>query len=130
MLWFLLPVLVAAGTACLVWIVMQARMRILVAQFHAALARMENAPAGRKPTVEDLLAELHVERNRFLRRISGPAGVSASVISQERIYFRDIPITGWMQDELPLGDGEELLPYLPALPEVSMPSVRAGPSRV
>jgi hypothetical protein len=125
-LWFFLPVLVAVGTAYLVWIIMQARMRVLAAQFQAALVRMESEHAARKPTIEDLLAELHFERNRFLRRINGPAGVSASVISQERIYFRDIPITGWMQDELPLGDGEELLPLLPALPDRTAISVRAG----
>lgn len=110
-LWLFLPVLVAVGTAYLVWIVMTARIHVLAAKYDAALVKVESECAARRPGVEQLLSELRYERNRFLRRTPGPQGsYQATVISQERIYFRDIPLTGWIQDELPLGDGEELLP--------------------
>jgi hypothetical protein len=110
-LWFLLPVMVAVGTAYLVWIVMQSRIRVLAANYEVAIAKVENQCTARRPGVEELLSELRFERNRFLRRTPGPRGsYEATVITQERIYFRDIPLTGWLQDELPLGDGDEILP--------------------
>ena len=116
-LWFFLPVLVAVGTAYLVWIVMQARIRVLAANYQAALAKAESECTARRPGVEELLSELRFERNRFLRRTPGPRGsYEATVITQERIYFRDIPLMGWMQDELALGDGDEILPVSRALP--------------
>lgn len=109
-MWLFLPVVVAVGTAYLVWIVMTARIHVLAAKYDAALVKVESECAARRPGVEQLLSELRFERNRFLRRTPGPQGsYQATVISQERIYFRDIPLTGWIQDELPLGDGEELL---------------------
>jgi hypothetical protein len=118
--WFFLPGIVALGTAYLVWIVMQARIRVLAANYTAALAKVEYECAARRPGVEELLSELRFERNRFLRRTPGPNdSYQATVITQERIYFRDIPLTGWIQDELPLGDGEELLPVNRALPAYS-----------
>jgi hypothetical protein len=118
--WLILPIVVALGAAYLVWIVMQARIHVLAAKYDAALAKAECECAARRPGVEELLSELRFERNRFLRRTPGPhESYQATVITQERIYFRDIPLTGWIQDELPLGDGEELLPVNRALPEYS-----------
>ena len=118
--WLILPVVVAVGASYLVWIVMQARIHVLAAKYDAALVKVESECAARRPGVEELLSELRFERNRFLRRTPGPKGsYEATVITQERIYFRDIPLTGWIQDELPLGDGEELLPVNRALPGCS-----------
>jgi hypothetical protein len=119
-LWLLLPVVVSMGTAYLVWTVMQARIRVISAHYDATITKVESECAARRPGVEELLSELRFERNRFLRRVPGPNGsYQATVITQERIYFRDIPLTGWIQDELPLGDGEELVPVNRALPEYS-----------
>ena len=124
-LWLLLPILVAVGTAYLVWIVMQARIRVISANYSVALAKVETECAARRPGVEELLAELRFERNRFLRRVPGPHGsYQATVITQERIYFRDIPLTGWIQDEVSLGDGEELIPVNRALPEYATPALQ------
>jgi len=119
-LWFLVPAMAAVGTAFLLWILMQMRIRLLAANYAAALAKVERDACARRPGVEELLSELRFERNRFLRRAPGPRGsYEATVITQERIYFRDIPLTGWIQEELPLGDGDELMPVNRALPGCS-----------
>ncbi len=124
-LWFVVPGIVALGTAYLVYIVMQARIRVLAANYDAQLVKVEYESTARRPGVEELLSELRFERNRFLRRTPGPKGsYEATVITQERIYFRDIPLTGWIQDELALGDGEELLPVNRALPDYSTIAVQ------
>jgi hypothetical protein len=66
--------------------------------------------------MDELLAELRVERRRFLRRLPGPKGLETTVITQERLYLRNLPLTGWMQDELTLGTGEELAGETVAVP--------------
>lgn len=30
------------------------------------------------------------------------------MLTLERLYFRHVPLTGWMQEEIPLGSGEPL----------------------
>jgi len=87
---------------------MQARIRLLAGKYQAALSQSEREYAAKRPTVEQLLAELRLERRRFLRRMAGPDGYDTTVLTLERLYFRQIPLTGWMQEEIPLGGGEEL----------------------
>jgi hypothetical protein len=49
-----------------------------------------------------------MERRRFVRRVPGPAGDETTLITQERLYLRNIPLTSWMEEVLVLGSGEEL----------------------
>ena len=125
--WLLLPGIVAAGTALLVWLLMQARIQVLAGNYQAALARVENDSGARQPSLDDLLAHLRFERRRFLRRIPGLEGYDTTVITQERIYFGNIPITGWMQEDLQLGEGTELGAETCSLPAVStlVPATRS-----
>ena len=111
--WVLLPALVALGAAYLVWLLMQARIQVLTAHYQTAVARVEQE---RGPALDELLAELRVERRRFLRRLPGPKGLETTVITQERLYLRNLPLTGWMQEELTLGTGEELAGDTVAVP--------------
>ncbi len=106
--WLVLPVLVAVGAASLVWVLMQARIRVLTAHYQAAIAKVECECGARRPALEELLSELRMERRRFVRRLPGAKGSEITLITQERMYLRNVPLTGWMQDELPLGNGEEL----------------------
>jgi hypothetical protein len=103
-LWILMPAVAAAGSASLVWLLMSARIQVLTANYRTALARMEGL--DRQPGTEEFLSNLRVERRRFVRRLSGAHGSTNSVITQERLYFRNIPLTGWMEDEVALGEGE------------------------
>ena len=108
--WVVLPGLVALGAAYLVWLLMQARIQVLAAHYQTAVTKVESDCSGgpHRLGVDELLAELRMERRRFLRRIPGPKGYETTVITQERLFLRNIPLTGWMQEELPLGAGEEL----------------------
>ena len=106
--WIVLPALVAVGAAYLVWLLMQARIQVLTAHYQTAVTRVESDCTRRQPTADDLLAELRIERRRFLRRVPGPKGNETTLITQERLYLRNLPLTSWMQEELPLGTGEEL----------------------
>jgi len=106
--WVILPALVALGAAYLVWLLMQARIQVLTAHYQTAVAKVENDCSPRRPTVDDLLAELRLERRRFVRRVPGPNGEETTLITQERLYLRNIPLTSWMEEILVLGNGQEL----------------------
>ncbi|GEM_PF-2666220 len=107
--WIVLPVLVALGATYLVWLLMQARIQVLAARYQSAVSKVESdCAAGRRPGLEELLAELRLERRRFLRRVPGVKGTETTLITQERLYLRNLPLTSWMQEEVPLGAGEEL----------------------
>lgn len=114
--WIALPALVAVGAAYLVWLLMQARIQVLAAHYQTAVAKVETDCEINRPDLDRLLAELRTERRRFLRRLPGPNGIETTVITQERLYFRNIPLTGWMQEELPLGTGDELAPETGSVP--------------
>ena len=106
--WVILPVLVAVGAAYLVWLLMQARIQVLAAHYQTAVAKVESDCSSNRPALDDLLAELHMERRRFVRRVPGPNGEETTLITQERLYLRNLPLTSWMEEVLVLGNGQEL----------------------
>jgi len=126
-LWVAMPAVAAGGAAYLVWFVMHAQMHVLAVNYRAALARLASEGEKREPVAEELLTYLRFERRRFLRRIPTAKGCENTVISQERIYFRDIPLTAWMEEEIRLGSGEPLGPETCLLP-VLRGSMEATPT--
>jgi len=106
--WVVLPVLAALGAAYLVWLLMQARIQVLTAHYQTAVAKVQGDCSSHRPPLDELLAELRMERRRFVRRVPGPAGEETTLITQERLYLRNIPLTSWMEEVLVLGNGEEL----------------------
>ena len=121
--WVILPALVAVGAAYLVWLLMQARIQVLTAHYQTAVAKVENDCSNHRPPLDDLLAELRMERRRFVRRVPGPNGEETTLITQERLYLRNIPLTSWMEEVLVLGNGQEL----PA--ESVTPLIEPSPNR-
>jgi len=120
--WIVLPALVALGAAYLVWLLMQARIQVLTAHFQTAVAKVEGDCNIHRPRADDLLAELRIERRRFLRRVPGPKGNESTLITQERLYLRNLPLTSWMQEEVPLGTGEELPAESSLIPLIESPT--------
>lgn len=123
--WIVLPALSAVGASYLVWLLMQARMQVLTAHYQTAVTKVESDYASRRPSADELLAELRIERRRFMRRLAGARGNEVTLITQERLYLRNIPLTSWMQEELPLGTGEELPPESGIVPLVEATGVQS-----
>jgi hypothetical protein len=105
---------------------MQARMQLLATNYKAAIAEAEKTAAEGRPGLEDMLAELRLERRQFLRKTSGVRGSETTILTLERLYFRQIPLTGWMQEEIPLGGGEALPGQMLLFQEIA-PSAGVGP---
>jgi hypothetical protein len=123
-LWIVLPVLVAAGSAILSFYIMQSRMEVAISKEreHRAEAnakirtleagipdkiRLAEETASRK-AFDQFLMDFRVEERRYLREAKSHFMNKRSVILQERLYFRNIPLSNWVEHEMPLLDGSDL----------------------
>jgi len=114
----LLPFIAAVGSGVLSFIVVQARMqaiqgrdreelmeaRTLLAQHRRAMEeRIRAAEAeARRKALDEFLADVQVEERHSLREVRSPAGRRKSMVVQERICFRNIPLSHWIETEHPV----------------------------
>lgn len=115
LLWIVLPVFVAVGSALLSAVVMQARMEVSLARERAATAearalviaqneqveeRIRAAEeAARRKALEELLSDIRIEERRYLRESKSLFVNRKCLVVQERIFFRNIPLTDWIEHE-------------------------------
>jgi len=124
-IWILLPVFVAAGSALLSFFIMQARTDVAVAREREALAdaraRLE-AQAGmteqkvkaveetaKRKAMDDFMQDFRVEERHYVRENKSLLMPKKSVIMQERLFFRNIPLSNWVEHEMVIEEGGDAL---------------------
>jgi len=111
--WIFMPVLIAGGAALVTAVLMQARTevavsrhretiaeaRALLATQHRAMAERLRAAeeAARRQALDELMEDIRVEERQFVRENESRR---KSLVVQERVCFRNIPLTGWVEREL------------------------------
>ena len=128
MLWVLLPGFVAVATGLLVWFVMQSRMEVVLAEERTKLAeeravvQAQKAAVGAsiEPTIraaeesakraafDNFLGEIHVEQRHYTRENRLLAHNRRCLVLQERMYFRNIPLSDWIEHEITLDEGADV----------------------
>lgn len=124
MLWIGLPVLVAVGSGILAYVVMKARMEVAIAkereELSAARARLEaqaktmeetiraTEETARRKALDDFLNDLRVEERHYLREQKALFLSKKSLVLQERIFFRNIPLSSWVEHEMPVEEGADI----------------------
>lgn len=100
LLLFAVPVMTAVGAAIITAILMQAhaecllaRERARAAELRTALQARDQVEAARRRALDEILSDIRVEERQFRR--------GHGVLLQERIFFRTVPLTGWIEHELP-----------------------------
>ncbi len=115
--WVFMPLLIAGGAALVTAALMQARTevalarhremiaeaRALLATQHRALAERVRAAeeAARRKALDEFMADIRVEERQFVRESGPPPAPRKSLLVQERVCFRNIPLTNWTERELP-----------------------------
>lgn len=123
-LWILLPVLVAAGTAILVYFLMEARAEVSIAKERENLAAAKALLAAHETGLEDkikaaeetahrkafdqFLMDFRVEERHYMRESKSHFLNRKSMVMQERLYFRNIPLSNWVEHEMPIEEGSDL----------------------
>jgi hypothetical protein len=127
-LWVLLPGFVAIASGLLSWFVMQSRMEVKLADQRADLAAARGAldaqrtamqeslstalraaeESARRKAFDSFLGELKVEQRHYTRENRMLLGSRRSLVLQERMYFRNIPLSDWIEHEIVVDDGADV----------------------
>src|ERR1035438_8857123 len=128
LLWILLPGFVAVASGLLSWFVMQSRMEVALAQQRERLPESRGALEAERNAVRDsveiavhaaeerahrhaldtFLGELKVEQRHYTRENRLLLHNHRSVVLQERMCFRNLPLSDWIEHEIPLDDGVDI----------------------
>jgi hypothetical protein len=123
-LWVCLPILVSLGSGALAYYVMKARMEAAIAGERASLAearaRLEGQTktlnetirateeAAKRKAFDDFLGDLRVEERHYVREQRALFLHKRSLVLQERIFFRNIPLSSWVEHEMPVEEGADV----------------------
>jgi len=124
LLWILLPLFVAAGSALLAFYIMQAKLEVAVAKERESLAEAtatiraqeklieEKVRAAEESTMrralDQFLGDFRVEERHYMRENKTMFLNRKSLVLQERLFFRNIPLSNWVEHEMVVEEGNDL----------------------
>jgi hypothetical protein len=127
-LFVLLPAFVAFASGLLSWFIMQSRMEVKLAEQREMLAAergaleaekvgvrltLDNAvraaeEGARRQALDNFLSELTIEQRHYTRENRLLMHNRKSLVLQERMYFRNIPLSDWIEHEIAMDDGADV----------------------
>lgn len=123
-LWMFLPVFVAGGSALLSFCIMQAKMEVALAKERESLAEARATISSQKVTLEErikateeatkrhaldeFMQDFRVEERSYVRESKSLSASKKSMVMQERLFFRNIPLSNWIEREMVVEEGWEL----------------------
>ncbi|MGD0363677.1 MAG: hypothetical protein ABSC93_22570 [Bryobacteraceae bacterium] len=123
-LFVLLPAFVAVGSGLLAFYIMQSRMDVALARERETMAQargtleaeknsLEQALRGakesaRREALDEFLADVHVEQRHYVKDNKLLFQNRKALVLQERIYFRNIPLSNWIENEIVMQEGEDI----------------------
>lgn len=123
-LWLFLPLFVAGGSALLSYYIMQARMEVALSKERETLAEARATIVSHKITLEervkateesskrkaldDFMQDIRIEERSYVRESKSLEGQRKTMVMQERLFFRNIPLSNWIEHEMLVEDGRDL----------------------
>jgi hypothetical protein len=127
-LWITVPGFIALASGLLAWFVMQSRMEVALANQREHLAELRGTLEAEKAGVkasfqsavraaeetakrqafDSFLSELTVEQRHYTRENRLLMQSRKSLVLQERMFFRNIPLSDWIEHEIMLEDGVDV----------------------
>jgi hypothetical protein len=128
LVWVFMPGFVAIASGLLAWFVMQSRMEVKLAEQRADLAEARGTveaerkalqmtmplavraaeESARRQSFDNFLNELVVEQRHYTRENRMLMHNRKSLVLQERMYFRNIPLSDWIEHEIMLDDSADI----------------------
>jgi hypothetical protein len=127
-LWILLPGFVAVAAGVLAWFIMQSRLEVALANQRETLAETRGAleaekaaikasfqsavraaeETARRQAFDSFLGEITVEQRHYMKENRRLAQNRRSLVLQERMFFRNLPLSDWIEHEIALQDGADV----------------------
>jgi len=142
LLWMLLPVFTAAGSALLAFFIMQARMEVAVAKEREETADARAAIRSneklleetvkateeetRRRAMDEFLADFRVEERHYMKESKSLFFNRKSMVLQERLFFRNLPLSNWVNHELTVEEGSDIRALAKACSVFSTKSVEGA----
>jgi len=143
-LWMFLPVFTAVGSALLAFFVMQARIEVAVAKEREETAEAratiksnekmleETVKAteeeARRRAMDEFLADIRVEERHYMKETKSLFLNRKSMVLQERLFFRNLPLSNWVNHELTVEEGSDIRSLAKACSVFSAKSLEAEKS--
>jgi len=128
LLWILLPGFVAVASGLLAWFVMQSRMEVALARERESLAQERGSieaersalesqlgtairaaeESAKRAALDNFLGDLRVEQRHYTLENRLLLQNRKSLVIQERMYFRNIPLSDWIEHEIMLEEGADV----------------------
>jgi hypothetical protein len=128
LLWILRPGFVAVAAGLLAWFVMQSRMEVALADQRTEIAEVRGSldaekaalhasmqaamraaeETAKRQALDNFLGELRVDQRHYTRENRMLLQNRKSLVLQERMYFRNIPLSDWIEHEIQLEDGADV----------------------
>ncbi|HLW77255.1 MAG TPA: hypothetical protein VKS01_09715 [Bryobacteraceae bacterium] len=124
LVWLFLPVFVAGGSALLSFYIMQARMEVALSKERESLAEARATINAQKVTMEErikateestkrhsldeFMQDIRVEERSYIRESKSISSSKRLMVMQERLFFRNIPLSNWIEREMLVEEGLEL----------------------
>src|SRR5579862_8724234 len=119
--WVVWSAICAVGTGLLVYFIMQSHMELVMskqreelASARATLAAQKEALEGslknaeesaRSKAMDAFLADIRIEERHYTREHKVLFMTRKMLVRQERIFFRNIPLSNWVEQEMALEEG-------------------------
>ena len=145
LLWILLPLFVAAGSALLSFYLMQAKLEVAVAREREQFAEVTATLKSQDRLVEEkvkvaeenalrrsfdqFLGDFRVEERHYMRENKSMFMNRKSLVLQERLFFRNIPLSNWVEHEMVVEEGSDAKNLAKSCSIFSTRSVNSGEVR-
>ena len=64
--------------------------------------------SARRQAFDEFMAEIRVEERHYVREHKALFLTRKSVVRQERIFFRNLPLSNWVEHEMPYEEGADI----------------------
>ncbi len=128
LIWILLPGFTAVASGLLAWFIMQSRMEVALARERERMAESRGAldaektalsasldtalraaeSEAKREALEGFMDELRVEQRHYTRENRMLMQSRKSLVLQERMYFRNIPLSDWIEHEITVEEGADV----------------------
>jgi hypothetical protein len=122
--WAFAAVLCSAFSAAVVFLLMRSRAEVLLSRQREQLAEARAALSAQRESMEDslrnvedatrlkamdeFLADIRVEERHYIREHKILFVTRKCLVRQERIFFRNLPLSSWVEQEMPIEEGADV----------------------